>query len=195
MKKRRTASKTRRTVSKADAERAGMAWARSVQRERVASEKLAREIATADRTDGSLLKARTKRSRVAWMQLVNGAIAKHSRASRDPDHGETQVLKWVADVAKAVQDTAPQRGRYDGNMREAMVLSLVLALWFSRVQRAKAYDPRRPVWVRRAALARWREFWREMLDAAVNEVDDPEVFSGQHWDPPWSPHAHDGVFL
>lgn len=173
----------------------GVARAAAVNRARELAAKQARTIAKADQRDVSTLKAMTKKSRAEWMQLVNGAIAKASRPSADPDHGETNTLRWLGEVARAVHGTFPKNGRYDGNMRAAMLLSVVLGLWYSRVQRAKAYDPRRPVVQRRAALARWRAYWHEMFDAAVNEVDDATVFSGQHWDPPWSPHAIDGVFL
>jgi len=169
--------------------------AKQRRQEREQAAKRAKQIVDQDHRDTSLLKHMTKRSRIAWLQYVNGVIAAHSTMrTSDPDHGASNALAWTADLMREIHASHPKKGTFDGNMRQAAIAALVFALWYSRVQRAKAYDPRRPVVLRRAALATWRKFWHAMFDAAVYEGEDAEVFSGQHWDPPWSPHAVDGVF-
>ena len=172
----------------------GVAIAERIKRHREADDRVARKLAEDGKKDTSQLLRMTGKTRLEWVGIIQTAIRRHSRPSSDPDHSETNALKWVHDLAKEVQATAPKKGQYDENMRLASIIALALTYWFSRVQRAKAYDPRRPVVLRRAALQRWHDFWRDMLDGAIFEAEDAELFPGQHWDPPWSEHAIDGHF-
>src|SRR5207247_9154019 len=114
--------------------------------------------------------------------------------SPDPRHDQTRHDQWLVQVMREVIRTFPTRGRYDGNMRLAAVLSHVLALWYLRVHRAKCYDPRRPVADRRYAFESWLGYVRALSTLAVDERDDAAHFPDQHWDPPYSPHAIDGTF-
>ena len=103
----------------------------------------------------------------------------------------------MADLVKLVQKRGmPKKGPpYDGNMRMACVLSYVLALWYLRLHRAKAYDPRRPVKLRQGAYWSRLGYAQALFVAITDESLDPKMFPGQNWESPWNPHTTDGYFV
>lgn len=110
-------------------------------------------------------------------------------------HDETNVEKWLTRVARDVHRNAPKSGLYDGNMRAALVMGYVLLYWVVRCQRAKAYDPRRPVKLRRKAMERWINMAAAVSVMFTDERQDANIFPGQKWDPPFSPFAVNGDFI
>ena len=101
----------------------------------------------------------------------------------------------VADLARAVRKLFPKRGAYDGNMRMASVLGFVLVFWYLRTHRAKAFDPRRPVAHRKAALDQWRRFCLSLLNAMLDDSEDARIFPSQKWESPHDPFPTDGAFI
>ena len=138
----------------------------------------------------------TGRPRKWWVAEVQRLISKHSMPTKDPHHGQTQTEKAVAELVSTVHKTFPKKGeRFDGNMRMAAVLSYVLALWYSRLSRAKSYDPRRPVAHRKAGYAHRLSWAMAMVLALMDESEDVEHFPGQNWETPFSDHPTDGYFV
>ena len=136
-----------------------------------------------------------------WVAKVQSLIGKHSRPTKDPNHGYTESEKVIHDLMREVKRHAMPRGgpasvrRYDENMRTAAVLSYVLALWYLRIHRAKSYDPRRPVKHRQAAYHQRQRFATMMFHAIVDESEDAEFFPGQKWESPFDPYPTDGYFV
>lgn len=131
-----------------------------------------------------------------WFRRVQALIADHSTAPRGPlhnRHGRTNVAGWLPALHREVLKATP-KGNYDGNMRHAAALGLILSQWFLRVQKAKAYDPRRPIRLRQMGQLRWQTHVIELMAAAIDESQDPFWFGAQHFDPPFGRHAIDGVF-
>jgi len=138
----------------------------------------------------------TGKSPTYWLNLIQREIKKASRKSADPKHDETDVSMWMeALVLKVLELQAGIKGKLDGNMRAAAVVSQILALWFIRVQRAKAYDPRRPIALRKKALVRWADYLTAMQRLGLDESADTRIFQTQRWESPWDPRAHDGDFI
>jgi hypothetical protein len=139
-----------------------------------------------------------------WLKLVEQTIASHTVPTEDPNHGATDSLAWVADVAQMIEGSWPEGwekmragdpGAFDENMRMARELGLVLCAWYASVHRAKSRDPNRPIGHRRMAHAR-RILWLQDLIAAVTDDEwDPSVFPGQKFESPFAPGATDGTFV
>lgn len=142
----------------------------------------------------SWLKQATKLTDEQWVKYVQRRIAARSRPSKDPDHDQTDTQAWLLDLVKRVERQMG-KGPGDENMGIAARLSLILALWYSRIQLAKAHDPRRPLKLRRWAYQSWRVWALAMADAIHDQSADPAYFPDQHFDPPHSPHAIDGTFV
>ena len=146
---------------------------------------------------GGMLETLTGGMPVEWLTHVEGLIKAHSTpppkgSPKWNAHGKTRIAAWprqlVLDVARSLR---PSGG--DGSIKMAMALGLILLTWSMRVSRAKCYDPRRPKSLRQKSLDRWQLCAHAILDMLVNESFDHHVWT-QHWDPPHSPHAIDGVF-
>lgn len=110
-------------------------------------------------------------------------------------HDTTNVPRWLGAVAAAVGTCKPPGGLYDENMRAAAIFGYVLLLWVSRVQRAKAYDPNRPVKLRQKALERWMTIAAAVSLIFTDERYDAAVFPGQQWDAPFAPQAKSGKYV
>lgn len=80
-------------------------------------------------------------------------------------------------------------------MRAAAVLSVVFALWYSRVQIAKTSDPHRPVALRQNAYKRWLHYFHALTNAAVDNRQDAAYFPGQSWQSPFLAEVDDGDFV
>lgn len=118
-------------------------------------------------------------------------------------HPECDVGKWVRELAgevdAAILEAKPNREEYDENMAAATALAIVLARWAVRIQRAKAFDPSRPIELRRRGLAAATVKARALEDAAYLP-DQPEpvdtlYFPGQQWEDPFDRDATDGDFV
>lgn len=95
---------------------------------------------------------------------------------------------------KEIQRRFPKSEQYDGNMRMAATLSYVLGFWYSRLHRAKCYDPRRPVRLRKAAYFQRYSWALAMFNALLDESDDCDMFK-QKWETPFDPFPTDGYFV
>ena len=132
-----------------------------------------------------------------WVSEIQRLVTKHSRPTKNPWHGTTRTEKVMADLVKLVQKHGmPKTGpSYDGNMRMACVLAYVLVFWVLRLQRAKSYDPRRPVRHRQAAYFHQLAYANALFLAIADERLDPKLFPGQNWESPWDPRTTDGFFV
>lgn len=113
-------------------------------------------------------------------------------------HPPCDPARWLGVLLSEVCDTLPpdDGGQpYDENMRAAAVLGLVLVTWAARIGHAKAYDPNRPLDLRRVALDRNARLIRAVIDAAIDERQDHLYFPGQQWNPPYGPSARGGTFV
>lgn len=138
----------------------------------------------------------TGRSRAWWYAYVQSRIAAHTVSNpADKDHGMTDANRWLAEVADMAVATMPADGRYDGNMRSALVLSYVLGLWYFRLHHAKIHDARRPIAIRQSAYLQWLDNVSAFALIPVDSSDDAAYFGGQDFESPYSPAAHDGKFV
>jgi len=139
------------------------------------------------------------KNEVYWFGRIQALIKKHSTPARKSGkykgHGMTNAQAWVRDLVAEVHASRPRTGMYDGNMWLAGQTALILAHWYFRLHRAKCYDPRRPVAMRKEALKQRTTYAVRMFLAICDESQDAALLPGQHWDDPGSPHAVDGVFL
>lgn len=113
----------------------------------------------------------------------------------DPDHGVV-TYEWlqtiINEVTRAYGETA--KGRGDGNIGAATAIALVLGAWSLRVARAKDFDPRRPLEIRRSAYGGWLRVAAAFTALTYDESYDPEAFD-QPWENPHHPDATDGDFV
>ena len=130
-----------------------------------------------------------------WVARVQALITRHSRPTKDPWHSRTMTRSMIADLVREIEKTAPSKGRFDGNMRMASVLSTVLATWCLRLSRAKSYDPRRPVKLRKLAYFQRLSYAAALFMAIEDESLDQEHFPGQNWETPFDPRTTDGYFV
>ncbi len=136
----------------------------------------------------------TGKPRRWWIAEVQRLISKHSRPTKDPRHGQTRTGAVIAELVGIIHKTFPKKETFDGNMRMAAVLSYVLAIWYSRLGRAKAYDPRRPVAHRKMGYVNRLAWAMAMVLALMDESEDAEHFPGQKWETPFDPYPTDGFF-
>lgn len=95
---------------------------------------------------------------------------------------------------KEIQKRYPRGEQFDGNMRMAATLSYILGFWYSRLHRAKCYDPRRPVRHRKQAYFQRYSWALAMFGAIADESDDCDMFK-QKWETPFDPFPTDGYFV
>jgi len=133
--------------------------------------------------------------RLFWVAVVQGLIKAYSKPTKDPWHGSCDPDEVVKGIVFAIRRYAfPKKARFDGNMRMAAVLSYVFTLWYCRVHRAKAYDPRRPVRHRKDAYFTRLDYMHAMFDAMEDESLDSIHFT-QKWESPFDPFPTDGYFV
>jgi hypothetical protein len=128
------------------------------------------------------------------MEFIQKEISKATKKTKDPNHGKTNVRVWSKKLVNEIMKAMPKEGTYDENMRFAATMGFVLVLWYARLHKAKIYDPRRPIKTRQTAYHQWMLFCHSIFNAMMDESLDAEFFK-QHFDPPFSPHAVDGVFI
>jgi len=137
----------------------------------------------------------TGRDRRWWVARVQGLITKHSKPTKDPHHGATATAKVIAELTSDLQKMWDGNGKFDGNMRTAAALSMILATWYLRLHKAKAFDPRRPVKLRQSAYYQRLSYAMAMFRAIEDESLDAEMFPGQNWESPFEPSPTDGYFI
>lgn len=143
----------------------------------------------------------TRKTRAWWVERVQDKIRIHTRPTKDPWHGYTESGAVIESLAREVQRYSMAGGgpgkvrKYDENLRMASVLGYVLCLWYARIHKAKAFDPRRPVTHRRAAYMSRQMFLQAMFEAMIDDSRDAEFFPGQKWESPYDPNPTEGYFV
>jgi hypothetical protein len=144
-------------------------------------------------TIDKLLIERTGEPSLYWLNRIGTLIGKHSKAIRGTKGLEsTEVHKWVAELGREVSRRVRLRSAptQDENLGVSLVLGLILSLFGIRIVRAKCYDPRRPVRVRRQVLNKsLLRYQTALLEVLVDESQDAKYFPKQEWDSPNSPTA------
>lgn len=141
------------------------------------------------------LRQMTGRTSAWWMSYLQRSIGRHSLTNPDDkNHDIADPLGWLHDVTRMIHVTMPREGRYDPNMRCALVTSYVFALWYFRIHRAKAFDSRRPIALRQDAYLSWLRAVQAFALIPVDGREDSAYFS-QPWDDPFGPDAKDGAFV
>lgn len=143
----------------------------------------------------SWLRDMTHQGRPYWISRVQTLIANNTQ----PDgkgHGETD-LKWIHELVDEVEKGLPPLGPipYDGNMRMAAILSMILGTWYSQLHYAKTQDSHRPVFDRRMASIKRHAWIMSMIDHMTDTSGGATYFPGQPWDSPWAPEAKNGEFV
>ncbi len=132
--------------------------------------------------------------------LVQELIAKYSTPPRAKGkfkgHGTTNIMKWLIELIKIVWKQRPKdKGKHDENMYITSHLGYILSTWYARVQRAKCFDPRRPVEVRKEAYKKYQNFVQTLMLGVASDEFDITIFPDQEWDNPFSPDAKNGTFI
>jgi hypothetical protein len=129
-----------------------------------------------------------------WFTAVQGFIAAAAYGAVIKGHRKNRE-DWGEKLARAVWQTFPKDGpAYDGNMRFALSMGLILLGWYARLHRAKAMDPNRPLDARRQAYTAWLRSAQAAMMLWVDERDDAKKM-GQKWNNPWWPGAKGGKFV
>ncbi len=143
------------------------------------------------------LKSETGYGSVYWLDYVGQRIKKHSKPVKGSVHDTTDPEKWLKDLVHyfwGIMKTKDWQVR-DENLACAATLSMILCLWFSRCARAKSYDKRRPIKLRKKAQERLITYWKAMLECFVDESRDPLMFPSQEWESPYDPNATNGTYV
>lgn len=137
-----------------------------------------------------------------WMEFIQKIITKSCKPNPDdPKHPLANPGQWMKALSGEVwkrfykQYKKKGWGCGDGNIACSMLLSILYTLWSSRITRAKSYDPRRPVELRKDCLNGLVFYQKMVFQCMIDESRDPELFVGQEWDPPFAPNAKEGRFV
>lgn len=147
------------------------------------------------------LETRTGLCALDWVGIVQRAIREASGparvAGKYKGHSMTDVDQWIAKVTRRViREAGIKRHKdRDENMGLAAVLGMVLVAWYVRLHRAKAFDPNRPVELRKKALAQVNVYVGELVRVCFKDSMDPFAFPGQEFENPYVPNARDGKFI
>ncbi len=168
-------------------------WRRRVRREERKRERAERIRYRDLPPRGQYLVRATGHSDQHWVHAAQALINEYTDWDESTGHGDSETEAWVVDLARDV--VRSMRGGGDPNMGAAAALGLILVTWYARIQRAKAYDPNRPVKLRQRALEAHRDYVALVMDSVNDESRDHVYFAGQKWDPPFAPEAKDGEFV
>jgi hypothetical protein len=150
----------------------------------------------------TLLIERTGHGRAYWFARVQSLILEHStevpakelrKMGLSPGHFQTDTSAWISALSQEVIDSAPSEP-HDGNMYAASMLGLILALWFTRLQRAKCCDPVRPLGIRRKAYSLFLDYTHALFGVCVDEREDAIYLPSQQWQSPFVPKAKSGSY-
>ena len=136
-----------------------------------------------------------------WLRGVELLIAECTTPARThgryKGHGSTDMY-WVWKLFKTCHAYIKyhSRGRmYDGNMAVAALMGRVLVLWFCNIQRAKGFDPNRPL-TRRAVFTKLTKYRGELVAAMSDDRLMGAVWGkGQAWNFPFGRGAKGGKFV
>lgn len=128
-----------------------------------------------------------------WMNFIGERVVAHTDDKRSTDSGA-----WLKDVADALWGRV--KPRYDLTVMDENIIcsslaSLIYTLWSCRIRRAKSYDPRRPLEVRKGMMGRLLGYQHALLDYMTDESRDHVYFPAQEWGPPFAPNAKEGGFV
>ena len=137
-----------------------------------------------------------------WLERIESLISKHSTPARTrgkyKGHASTDSVAWVQELTVEVQKDIRLCNKgigYDENMALASRMGQILAVWYCTVHRAKSFDARRPLNLRRDAnfkVVRYRGLMVQMMS------DDWlmfRAFPNQPYNYPWGEGAIDGDFV
>lgn len=138
-----------------------------------------------------------------WLQGIEYFIGRSSTPPRKSGplkgHGDTDVRLWIQMLLSMCNQSITARAKnnhYDGNMTIAAKMGLVLVVWFCTVQRAKTFDPNRPLKLRRQAQVRLERYREKLLTAMVSDKLMGQVFGKrQAWNFPYGKGARGGKFV
>lgn len=138
-----------------------------------------------------------------WIGYIQELIVSNSYPSEDPDHDNTDGKAWVKDLVEEAQrcwpeghETWPAKDprQFDGNMRLARELGIILCAWYASVHRAKTKDPNRPIEGRQKAHVSRERWIAALISAVTDDQHDPDVFR-QKFENPFADDATDGSFV
>ena len=94
---------------------------------------------------------------------------------------------WLPELTRAVWRSMVRKvpEEVDGNIVCAKIMSLILTLWTCRIIKAKAYDARRPLKVRKMMMVKLTQYHRDLIDCVSDESQDQSYFPKQEWDLPF----------
>lgn len=144
-----------------------------------------------------------QKTREQWLRFVERSIVKsqYGKKIRIKTKDGTGLHSqnswdWLGEMMVEVINSIPKDGRMrDPNMFVARRLGIVLLTWFVRVSRAKCFDPRRPLVLRKKAYALWLENLSGITSLLMDDRDDPKIWPGQKWDNPFGKNAKGGKFV
>lgn len=141
---------------------------------------------------GRFITERTWQPPKHWLDLIGTLIVENSKPLKGfPKLSTSNTAGWLVAFTKVISKEVEKRTptHYDENIAVAKVLSVLLTLWVYRISRAKAYDPRRPIKVRKQAIDRTSQYALLLMQIVTDESVDPVYFPVQEWDPPYSKTA------
>lgn len=123
-----------------------------------------------------------------WCGRIGSLIAKTAKPVEGYAVSTCDPAEWIGELSKEICKASHPKipVEADENLVAVRLLSLLLAAWFARIVRAKAYDPRRPVKPRRMMMKRFQEYSEELLGVLTDESMDSALFPDQEWDSPFA---------
>lgn len=141
-----------------------------------------------------MLKHLTGKDEVWWFKRVQYQIVRSAIGPKRKGH-QPNTLDWLDAIKGDIVKYAFKGGVYDGNMRMAVLMGLILTGWYARLHRAKIHDPRRPLKIRQKAYEAWLQLAQESIFIWVDESRDGERFPEQPWNSPFMKGAKSGKFV
>jgi hypothetical protein len=134
-----------------------------------------------------------------WIAEIQATIQQTWKPNPDdPDHPiqESPARDWIGPLAELVEQAIRDHGRLQGdeNIAGAFVTALILTTWATRIARAKAFDPHRPIELRQLGYRHWMRMLAALQEATVDESRDQDFFD-QPWESPFLADATDGGFV
>lgn len=166
-------------------------------------------------TKDELIEAYTGMDSAYWLHRIQTEIKCYFDADPGNPHPECDVADWLPKLVREIalehdwymrkplprrrferfRRPRPAPQPYDENMSTCLLVAAILTTWTMRLAHTKAYDPTRPIKLRRKALARSRANAAALVDCIFDETRDPEYFDLPRWDNPMDPKATDGSFV
>lgn len=142
------------------------------------------------------------RTNAEWCVFIEQAIVRSQTGkkvlvkTKDGSGMHSQnTMSWIAEVISAIVAEFPKKGMYDPNMRLAARLGTILLVWYTRIHRAKTFDSRRPVKIRKESYESWIANVSYILTALLDDRTDAAVWGNQPWVNPYLKGAKGGKFV